>query len=143
MNQTDSNVRTYCEVSKVDSSLGIVFGWGIVCKVDGAAYYDLQGDHISEEEMCRAVVKFMETGAAADVMHDEQAIGKVFLSMPITSDMAPAFGTLRKTGWFVGWRPADRSIVKRFQPGPNGEPPELRGFSIGGRGRRIPPGAAR
>lgn len=138
MTTEESKIQTYCQVSKVDTSLGIVFGFGIVCKVNGEKYYDLQGDHISEEEMCKAVVRFMERGAPADIQHDGQKIGQVFLSMPITSDMT-SLGDLKKTGWYVGWRPADKSVVKRFQPGPNGEPPELTGFSIGGRGRRVTP----
>src|ERR1700726_2802355 len=35
----------YAEVLKVDESLGLVFGWAIVCPKDGADYWDLQEDH--------------------------------------------------------------------------------------------------
>ena len=42
------------EVLKVDESLGLVFGWAIVCAENGNDYYDLQGDHIPESVMLEA-----------------------------------------------------------------------------------------
>lgn len=134
-----SNVERHCEVSKVDAEHGIVFGYAIVCCEDGEPYFDLQGDHIPEEAMLKAVVAFMAKGAPAKVQHAGAKIGQVLLSFPVTQESAAALGwTVTKTGWVVGWKPDDKAVVKRFLPGPNGEPPELTGFSIGGRGRRVP-----
>ena len=31
------------KILKVDDSLGLVFGWAIVCQEDGVPYYDVQG----------------------------------------------------------------------------------------------------
>lgn len=136
---TNLGAARECRVTKVDDTLGIVYGYGIVCKVDGADYYDLQGDHIPEDEMLRAVADFMERVPTAKVMHEGEDIGRVLMSMTLTSDVAAAFDIVaKKTGWLVGWKPSDKAVVKRFQPGPNGEEPELTGFSIGGTGERHP-----
>jgi len=120
-------------VCKVNDALGVVFGYGIVCKTEGNYYYDLQGDHIPEDEMLKAVIDFMKRVPTAKVMHEGDEVGRVLLSMPLTTEIAASFGlATTKTGWLVGWMPYDKQLIKRFQPGPAGEPPELTGFSIGG-----------
>jgi hypothetical protein len=60
----------YAEVLKVDDSLGLVLGWAIICKKDGADYYDLQDDHIPEASMLSAAVDFMQNSRVAKEMHE-------------------------------------------------------------------------
>lgn len=79
-----TNVRK-CEVVKVDSKLGIVVGYAIVCKVkntDGVFedYYDtgsedaatgeVYSDHITEGAMLEAATEFMKSSRVATEMHE-------------------------------------------------------------------------
>ena len=72
--------ETAAEVLKVDDELGIVFGWGIVCKDDGEDYFDTQGDHIPEDAMLKATSDFMFHFRTTGEMHargkDGEAISK-------------------------------------------------------------------
>src|SRR5581483_1461232 len=67
--------ETSASVVKVDESLGLVFGFAVVCKKDGADYYDVQGDHIPEDAMLAAAADFMENSRVAKDMHQGDAIG--------------------------------------------------------------------
>ena len=114
------------KITKVDESLGLVFGWGIICTEDGQPYFDLQRDHAREKAMVKAVTKFMKEGAPAKEMHRGGDRGSVVHSMPMTSDIAKAFGIETKTtGWMIAMAP-DKEMLAKFVSG------ELTGFSIGG-----------
>lgn len=119
------------EIIKVDESLGIVFGWAIVCKVDGEEYYDLQGDHIPEETMLKASCDFMQNSRMAKDMHGDEAEdvlpGGVVFAFPLTEDVAKSFGiTTSKSGLMIGFKPDRQDILEKFMTG------EYTGFSIGG-----------
>jgi hypothetical protein len=127
-------------VCKVDKRLGLVFGYAIVCKVDGEDYYDLGSydeateqvvsDHISEDEMLVAVTDFMKSARVAKEMHTGDQRGGVVHSFPLTTDIAKALGIVAKTtGWLVAMQP-DPDMLAKFESG------ELTGFSIGGAGQR-------
>jgi hypothetical protein len=119
-------------VAKVDSTLGLVFGWGIVCCEKNAAgefvdHFDLQGDHIPESVMVDATSDFMLNGRSAHDMHTGDAHGVIVHSFPLTQDIAAALELeTKKTGWMVAMKP-DPAILKLYQSG------ERQGFSIGGR----------
>lgn len=124
--------ETTAEVLKVDEELGIVFGWGIVCTEKGERYFDLQGDHITEEAMLKATSDFMYELRAAGEMHardkDGNAVhkGVIVHSMPLTAELAKSFGlTTKKTGWLIGMKP-DADMLEKFKDG------TYKGFSIGG-----------
>lgn len=128
-------------VCKVDTSLGLVFGYAIVCKVGGEDYYDtgsadpdgaVYSDHISEDEMLAATTEFMLTARVAKEMHDpaDQPRGVVVHSFPLTTEIAKALDiTADKTGWLIAMKPDDAMLAK-FASG------ELTGFSIGGTAHR-------
>jgi hypothetical protein len=119
-----------CEVAKVDDSIGVVFGWGIVCTEGGEPYVDLQDDHIEEATMLKAAAAFAHGERVAKEMHRGAPAGTVLFVWPMTADIAKAVGVQsRRTGMLVGMRP-EPSMLAKFRSG------ELRGFSIGGRGRR-------
>lgn len=114
-------------VAKVDSNLGLVFGWAIVCTEKGEDHFDLQKDHIPENVMLEAVTDFMANARVGKDMHKGDQNGTIVHSMPLTSDIAKAFGiTCEKTGWMVAMRPDSEEILKQFESG------ERTGFSIGG-----------
>jgi len=116
----------YAKAESIDKKLGMVFGYGIICKEDGVDYYDVQDDHIPEDAMLKAAADF----AASDRHHKEMHTGDenaqwLFL-FPMTTDIAKAFGmTTRKTGLMMGFKPP-ADVLAKFENG------EYTGFSIGG-----------
>lgn len=123
---TDTTFETRAEVLKVDEDLGLVFGWAIVCTEMGEPYFDLQKDHIPDEAMLRAATDFMKNSRAAKEMHRGGERGSVVFAMPLTAEVAKAFGIRTdRTGLMVAMAPDDEMLAK-FKSG------ELTGFSIGG-----------
>lgn len=115
-----------CEIAKVDNELGLVFGWAIVCKVNGEDYYDFQDDHIPEDTMLRESMDFMINHRVNKVMHAGEPVGVIAFGFPVTQDTAKAFGMpLNKTGFIIAAKTDPESFAK-FQSG------EFTGFSIGG-----------
>ncbi len=114
------------EACKVDESLGLVFGWGIVCTEKGEDHYDLQGDCIPESVMVEATTDFMKNARVAKEMHSGEEIGSIVHSFPLTKDIAKAMGIKTdKTGWMVAMAP-EPSVLQKFKDR------SLTGFSIGG-----------
>lgn len=121
------NKRLDCKVAKVDDSLGIVFGWAIVCEEDGHPYVDLQGDYIPPGAMLKAAAKFAKGKRTGGDMH-RVADGTVDFLMPLTDDIKKAFGIdCQRVGLMIGMRPDNDETLEKFRSG------ERTGFSIGGR----------
>lgn len=119
--------ETEATVAKVDDSLGLVFGFAIVCKIDGEPYFDTQGDHIPEDAMLKAASDFMVNSRVAKDMHNGGPIGPVVFAFPLTDDIAKAMGIeSQKTGLMIAMKPP-APILAKYQSG------EYTGFSIGGR----------
>lgn len=115
------------QVVKVDDSLGLVFGWAIVCKKDGEPYFDLQGDYIPEESMLKATADFMVKSRVNKEMHTGSQQGTVVFSFPLTTDIAKAMGIASdQTGWMVAVKPDNAEALAKFKDG------TYTGFSIGG-----------
>jgi hypothetical protein len=116
-----------CKLEKVDTDLGLVFGWGIVCAENGEPYVDSQGHHIGEAAMMKAAMDFqVEAGAAVDDMHNQVQSGVNVFSFPLTEDVKKAYGiTCDRTGWMVAVAPGPELLAK-FVDG------TYTGFSIGG-----------
>lgn len=123
-------VNTYtvkCKVEKVDTSLGIVFGYAIVCKNDDNDYYDVQGDHITEDAMLDATAEFMAGERCAKMMHEGGNVGRVVFGFPLTIEIAKSLGiSAARSGFIVGMQPDDDEILDKYRTG------EFTGFSIGG-----------
>jgi hypothetical protein len=116
------------DVAKVDQGLGLVFGFAIVCKIDGEDYFDVQGDHIPEDAMLAAACEFMQGARVAKEMHAGDAKGTVVFAFPLTGEIAKALGIESpKTGLLIAMKPDDPAILEKFRSG------EYTGFSIGGR----------
>jgi hypothetical protein len=120
-------------VLKVDESLGLVFGFAIVCKQDGEDYIDLQDDHIPEDVMLKAAAEFMADSRVAADMHqwDEAGnpiqTGSVVFAFPLTTDIAKSLNIeTKQTGLLIAMKPESEETLKKFRDG------TYRGFSIGG-----------
>ncbi len=115
------------KVCKVDESLGLVFGFAIVCKEDGQEYFDVQGDHIPEDAMLKSACDFMQNSRVAKEMHEGGQVGTIVFAWPMTSDIAKAMGIeTPTTGLMIAMKPP-ADILGKYKSG------EYTGFSIGGR----------
>ncbi len=115
------------KISKVDDEMGVVFGWAIICKVDGEPYFDTQDDHITEEAMLKASLDFIESGAHGKEMHKGDPDGQIIYRFPLTDSILKAMGlTSNQTGFIVGYKPSSPEILAKFKDG------TYTGFSIGG-----------
>lgn len=121
-------------ICKVDESLGIVFGWAIVCKIDGKDYYDLNVDksgervpeHIPEAAMLKATIDFMGGARAGNEMHAGPDVGTFVCAWPMTTEIAKAMGiTTARTGLMVAYKPP-ADVLAKFKSG------VYSGFSIEG-----------
>ncbi|MEQ8448239.1 MAG: XkdF-like putative serine protease domain-containing protein [Nitratireductor sp.] len=116
------------QVVKVDSSLGLIFGWAIVSKVDGADYFDTQGDHIPEDSMLKASADFMANSRLAKEMHVGDGKGSVVFAWPMTAEIAKSMGiTTKNTGLMIAMKPDSPEMLGKFADG------TYTGFSIGGK----------
>lgn len=122
------------QIAKVDAALGLVFGYAIVCKIDGEDYYDLNVDpdgervpeHIPEDAMLKAAADFMEHHRVAKEMHAGDPIGPAIFAFPLTTDIAKALDIVpHKTGLLFAMKPSP-DVLAKFVSG------EYTGFSIGG-----------
>ena len=125
-----TKVFSTTEILKVDKSLGLVFGYAIVCKIDGEDHYDLQGHHIPENVMLKAMTNFMDGGgAAAKEMHTGANIGKVVFAFPMTTEIAKALDIgVKQTGAIIAMKPDNKDVLLKYASG------AYTGFSIGGKG---------
>lgn len=116
-------------IAKVNEDLGLVFGFAMVCKVDGKDYYDLQGDHIPENVMLEASTRFMKNIRVAKDMHDGESIGTVIHSFPLTMEIAKSLGIeTERTGLLIAMQVESSDVLNKIDNG------EYTGFSIGGTG---------
>jgi len=115
------------QILKVDESLGLVFGFAIICKEDGEDYFDLQGDHIPEDVMLKGSTVFAESERVAKEMHEGDSIGGVHFMFPLTQEIADSLEIVTKrTGLLIAMKPESPEVLKKFTDG------TYTGFSIGG-----------
>lgn len=123
------NVEGFARVAKIDDELGLVFCWAFTTKAEGDDYYDLHGDCI-DEDFVKCAMEFMEGARATDEMHDRESDGQVVFAMPMTSEIAKAFGVETDTvGLMVALKPSEEVFAK-FKSG------DYTGVSIDGLGIR-------
>lgn len=123
-----SNTLQATQILKVDESLGLVFGFAMVCKEDGEIHVDLQGDDIPEHEMLKSAVGFAKGERIAKEMHKGDQIGDVTFIFPLTTEIAKSLDiTTKRTGLLIAMRPEDPEVLRKFADG------EYTGFSIGGK----------
>jgi hypothetical protein len=119
------------EFFKVDETLGIAYGWAIVCEQKTSKgwepYFDLQGDHIPEDAMAAALMDFSKSGRSGKDQHRGAVVGEHVFLYPVTKETAAGLGFgIDKTGAIVGWKPDDSKYLDMIKRG------ERTGFSIGG-----------
>jgi hypothetical protein len=128
-----SPVTNQVKLTKVNDSLGLVFGWAIISKIDGVAHFDTQGHHIPEDVMLKGTSEYMQNDRIAKEMHVGGEKGKVVFAFPVTEDIAEAMGIRSdQTGLMIAMKPDNEPMLQKFRDG------TYSGFSIGGSGELIP-----
>lgn len=119
----------FARAVKTSDELGLVFCWAFTSKSNGSDYYDLQGDAI-DEDFVKAAADFMLRGGTTDEMHDGDPDGRVVFAMPMTPEIAKAYGIQASTsGLMVALKPS-AEVFEKFKSG------EYTGVSIEGIGER-------
>lgn len=123
-------------IAKVDETLGLVFGWAIICKEDGEDYFDTQDHNIPEDVMLKAATDAAPILVGGD-MHEwtgpegeEVPVkhGDITFMFPLTTDIAKAMGIdTPVTGLMIAYKPSDPEVLKKFKDG------TYTGFSVGGK----------
>lgn len=132
-----STFTTTATVCKVNTELGLVFGYAIVCNIHGEPYFDNDSsgvpDHIPEDAMLKSATDFMLNSRVGNDMHvhgpDGEPVpdGTVVFAFPMTADIAAALDIkVEKTGLLIAMKPSP-DVLAKFKSG------EYRGFSIGGK----------
>lgn len=124
----NAEFRTAAEtqVCKVDTKLGLVFGFAVTCNIDGQPYFDLQDEHVPEDVMLKGAMTFMEKARVAREMHTGDQIGTVIFAFPLTAEVAKSLDLqTRTTGLLIAMKPTD-DVFAKFANG------TYTGFSIGG-----------
>ena len=133
------------EIAKFDDDEKTVFGWASITEVDGQPVVDRQGDMIDTEEMAKAAYEYVVGSRVGGHQHrrDEDGsalkVSDMIESVVFTPEKIAKMGLPADTpiGWWVGYRVSDDTIWKAVRAG------EITGFSIHGRGKRIPVGERR
>jgi hypothetical protein len=125
------------EISKAVSDKQQIFGWASVVEVNGEPVVDLQGDHISPEEMEKAAYTYVQKSRKGGDMHLQDnwspiQKSEMIESFIVTPDKREAMGLpdTVPTGWWVGFQVQDPEVWAKVKSG------ERTGFSIHGRGKR-------
>ena len=120
-----------CKIAKIDTRLGLVFGWAVVCSQDSQPYFDLQGHNIEPSGLLKAASEFMLKSRRARKQHTEESAGEIVFCWPLTADIAGAFGIeSRTTGLMIGMK-CTKEVLAKFADG------TYSGFSIGGFARKM------
>lgn len=103
----EKKASTEFGVLKFDEERHRITGFAMVsCNRNGEPVYDLQGDHISPDELVKAAADFAQLvgESTVDDMHDRTDTGRVVESMVLTSELQKALGIPEGTqpiGWLV------------------------------------------
>lgn len=121
------------EIAKSDDELRVVYGWASMSKEGDDHVVDLQGDKIAVPDLVKAAHEYVTNFRDGGDLHTTLGIGKVVESIVLTPEVQKALGIdLGKVGWFIGMKVDDDGVWKRVKSG------ELKAFSIGGSGSRVP-----
>ena len=130
------------EIVKADEEQQNVFGWASVVTIDGEPVQDRQGDSIDIVELTKSAYDYVVNSRTGGHQHKrtEQGapvrVSDMIESMVFTPEKIEKMGLPSDFphGWWVGYHFEDPQVWKDYKEG------KLTGFSVHGRGRRIPVG---
>lgn len=128
------------EFTKFDTDKRQVFGWASIVSVNGKPVVDRQGDLIDADEMEKSAYEYVIKSRRGGDQHRRTDDGQAFHA----SDMIESFVVTPEkkdrlglpddmpVGWWVGFKVNDDDTWRKVKNG------EVTGFSIHGKGKRIP-----
>jgi hypothetical protein len=127
----EHEVTKASDILKLDNERRIAWGWASVSTIKGELVTDLQEDTITPAEMEKMADRFMASARMAKAMHAGDQIGEVLHSLPLTAELAKAFGVeTDREGWIIGMKIHSNEVWAGFKDG------TYKGFSIGGKVKR-------
>lgn len=119
---------------KASDELGLAFFWAFTStEKSGEAHYDHHGDQVAADDtMVAAAMEFMESGGAVDEMHDYEQKSRVVFAMPMTPEIAKAYGIETKTTGLMVAIKCSKEQLAKLKDG------TYTGVSIAGLGTREP-----
>lgn len=138
----DVDLTVTTSFSKTDDEQRTVFGWASITEVDGSPVVDRQGDMIDIEELSKSAYDYVVNNRTGGHQHrrtEEDVplkVSDMIESVVFTPDKIEKMGLPPTTpiGWWVGYRVTDDDIWDEVKKG------NITGFSVHGKGRRIPVG---
>lgn len=127
------------EFSKFDDDKRLAFGWASVCKINGMPVVDHQGDYISLDDLEEAAYSYVHKSRVGGDMHRRTGdaphhVSDMIESIVFTDDKVKKMGLPDDfpRGWWVGFKVHDEKTWDLVRKGGR------TGFSIHGRGKRVP-----
>jgi len=127
------------EFSKTDEDKRQVFGWASVVEIDGQPIVDRQGDWISPDDIEKAAYQYVLKSRKGGHQHKRDGdqpfhASDMIESFVVTPEKIEKMGLPKDTpvGWWVGYKVHDDEAWTKVKKG------EITGFSIHGRGKRMP-----
>jgi Putative phage serine protease XkdF len=128
------------EITKMDDEQHTVFGWASITEVDGEPVIDRQGDMIEMDELSKAAYEYVVSSRKGGHQHQRDPydeplqVSDMIESVVFTPEKIQKMGLPPTTplGWWVGYKIRDDNIWKSVKNG------DITGFSVHGKGRRIP-----
>jgi hypothetical protein len=128
------------EFSKVDDDKHQVFGWASIVEIDGEPVIDRQGDFMELEDIEKAAYEYVMKSRKGGHQHkrteDDQPFqaSDMIESIVFTDEKVSKMGLPDDfpRGWWVGYKVRDGETWEKIKKG------EVTGFSIHGRGKRLP-----
>jgi hypothetical protein len=128
-----STFQRPAQILKVNTDLGLIFGFAMITSQDGSEFVDSDDDSFTDEGMLEAATDFALSKRVACTMHERDsnrqpvADGGVIHHFPLTAEIAKALEiTTPVTGLLVALRPDNPETLEKARNG------EFTGFSIGG-----------
>lgn len=122
----------YVAVAKVDPDRRLVGGWVSIVHDGTNPVVDSQDDVIDLEDLRKAVHEFVKV-RVGKAMHAGDQVAELVELVIVDGDLRTALGAPEgPTGAWAVWKVHDDDTWQRVKSG------EFAGFSIGGRGRRLP-----
>lgn len=139
ISKAEVDLTIFTEFSKRNDDKHEVFGWASVVELNGQPVEDRQGDIITPDELERAAYSYVQKSRVGGHQHRRDGdspfhASDMIESLVLTKEKVEKMGLPPTTplGWWVGYKVHDEDTWSAIKKG------DLTGFSIHGRGRRVP-----
>lgn len=134
------DITVTTNIEKADDEQRTVFGWASITEIGGRPVVDRQGDMMDIEELSKSAYDYVVSSRKGGHQHKRTEVGEplhvsdMIESVVFTPEKIEKMGLSPDTpiGWWVGYKVRDDEIWDAVKRG------EITGFSVHGKGRRVP-----